>query len=52
MIHYSKWIRKKYFICSQLVLIINPCKRWNEIWEKFQIVFKESMTIENKHDMV
>jgi len=43
----------KYFICSQIVLIVNPYARWNEILKEFQILFQRinDYSVENKHDL-
>jgi hypothetical protein len=34
-IHHLGWIRKKSFMCFQIILIVNPFVRWNEILIEF-----------------
>ena len=52
MTHHSSRIREKYFICSQIVFIVNLYTRWNDICKEFQILLKKSMTIVLRRNMI
>jgi hypothetical protein len=49
MIHHPRWIEKKYFTCSQIVLIARGMKFEKKKWNLIQII--NDYGIENKHDL-
>jgi hypothetical protein len=48
----SSYMNEKCFFFPQKVWIVNSCTMWKEIWKEFQILFKESITMVLKTNII